>query len=96
MRYVFYAGAHWKPITNGYSGGFPPHYRERLVRLRLLGKDPEGAWRSLKDSGTTHVIVHRNAFANIADADTVEAWLKAHGATELERFPDNDILLSVN
>ena len=23
-------------------------------------------------------------------------WLKAHGAKELERFPDNDILLSVN
>lgn len=96
MRYVYYAGVHWKPITNGYSGGFPPHYRERLVRFRLLGKDPEGAWRSLKDSGSTHVIVHRNAFANAADADSVEGWLKAHGATELERFPDNDILLSVN
>ena len=46
----------------------------------------------VKDSGTTHVVVHRNAFANAADADTVENWLKAHGATELERFPDSDIL----
>ncbi len=37
-----------------------------------------------------------NAFANSSDADTVESWLKAHGAKEIERFPDNDILLSVN
>jgi hypothetical protein len=96
IRYVYYAAAHWKPITNGYSGAFPPRYKERVARLQRIGKDPEAAWQSLKDSGTTHVVLHRNAFANAADADTVEGWLKAHGAKELERFPDNDILLSVN
>lgn len=96
IRYVYYAAAHWKPITNGYSGAFPPRYKERVARLQRISKDPEGAWQSLKESGTTHVVVHRNAFANPADADTVESWLKAHGARELERFPDNDILLSVN
>jgi len=96
IRYVYYAAAHWKPITNGYSGNFPPHYTERVARLMRVSKDPDAAWRSLKDSGTTHVIVHRNAFANPADADTVESWLKAHGAKELERFPENDILLSIN
>ena len=96
IRYVYYAAAHFKPITNGYSGAFPPKYQERVARLQRIGKDPEAAWQSLKDSGSTHVVVHRNAFANAADADTVEGWLKAHGATELARFPDNDILLSVN
>jgi len=96
IRYVYYAAAHWKPITNGYSGNFPPSYKERVARLQRVDKDPEGAWKSLKDSGTTHVVFHRNAFANSADADTVESWLKAHGANELERFPDNDILLSIN
>jgi hypothetical protein len=96
IRYTYYAAAHWKPITNGYSGSFPPRYTQRVARLRQIAKDPEAAWQSLKDSGTTHVVVHRNAFANGADADTVENWLKAHGAKELERFPDNDILLSVN
>jgi len=96
IRYVYYAAAHWKPITNGYSGSFPPRYKERVARLQRIAKDPEGAWQSLKDSGSTHVVLHRNAFANGADADTVESWLKAHGAKELERFPDNDILLSVN
>jgi hypothetical protein len=96
IRYTYYAASHWKPITNGYSGNFPAKYSERLVRFRNLTKDPEAAWRSLKDSGSTHVVVHGNAFANAADADTVVGWLKAHGAKELERFPDNDILLSVN
>ena len=27
IRYVYYAAAHWKPITNGYSGAFPPATR---------------------------------------------------------------------
>ena len=96
IRYTYYAAAHWKPITNGYSGSFPPRYTQRVARLRHVADNPEAAWQSLKDSGTTHVVLHRNAFANAADADTVENWLKAHGAKELERFPDNDILLSVN
>ena len=96
IRYTYYAAAHWKPITNGYSGSFPPSYTRRVARLQQVAKDPDAAWQSLKDSGSTHVIVHRNAFANAADADTVENWLKARGARELERFPDNDILLSVN
>ncbi len=96
IRYVYYAAAHWKPITNGYSGSFPPRYKERVARMQRIAKDPEAAWQSLKDSGSTHVVLHRNAFANSGDADTVESWLKAHGAQELERFPDNDILLSVN
>jgi hypothetical protein len=64
--------------------------------LQRFDKDPEGAWAALKASGSTHVVIHRNAFAYPPDADTVEGWLKAHGATEIERFPDGDILLSVN
>jgi hypothetical protein len=95
IRYVYYAAAHWKPITNGYSGSFPAKYNERVARMQRIAIDPEGAWTSLKDSGSTHVVVHRNAFANVADADTVENWLKGHGAVEIERFPDGDILLKL-
>jgi hypothetical protein len=95
IRYVYYAAAHWKPITNGYSGNFPPKYKERVARLQAsrIKENPEAAWQSLKASGTTHVVVHRNAFANTADADIVESWLNGHGATEVERFADGDELL---
>ena len=93
LRYVYYAAAHWRPITNGYSGAFPPRYKERVARLQRVPADPEAAWQTLRDSGTTHVVHHRNAFARSEDADAVETWLKSHGATELERFPDGDILL---
>jgi hypothetical protein len=95
IRYVYYAAAHWKPITNGYSGNFPPSYKERVARLQRVAENPEAAWKSLKDSGTTHTIVHRTAFANPSDADIVEGWLKDYGANEVERFPDGDLLLQL-
>jgi hypothetical protein len=95
IRYVYYAAAHSKPITNGYSGAFPPRYKERVARLQRIATDPVAAWQSLQDSGSTHAVIHRNAFANAVDADTVENWLKSHGATEVERFPDGDILLKL-
>jgi len=92
IRYVYYAHTHWKPITNGYSGAFPPAYKARVARLSRVSVDPEASWRTLIDSGSSHAIVHPKAFANPADATAVEAWLRAHGATELERFPDGDTL----
>jgi hypothetical protein len=95
IRYVYYSHAHWKPITNGYSGAFPPAYKARVARLRKVDVDPEAAWKSLIDSGTSHAIVHPQAFANPADSVAVEAWLRAHGATELERFSDGDILFKL-
>jgi hypothetical protein len=96
IRYVYYAAAHFHPITNGYSGGFPGRYLERVARFQRVGADPEAAWQELRATGTTHVVVHRNAFANSADADVIESWLRAHGATELERLPDGDVLWTVN
>lgn len=96
IRYVYYAAAHWKPITNGYSGAFPQRYTERAARLQRVPANPDASWQALRDSETTHVVVHRNAFAKPEDADAVEAWLKSHGAIELERFPDGDILWVVN
>ena len=95
IRYVYYAAAHWKPITNGYSGAFPSRYKERVARLQRIATDPEAAWKTLRDSGSTHAVIHRNAFAKPGDADTVENWLKSHGATEVERFADGDILIKL-
>jgi hypothetical protein len=95
IRYTYYAAAHWKPITNGYSGSFPQSYKERVARLQRVTVNPDAAWQALRDAGTTHVVIHRNAFAASVDADAVELWLKSNGATELERFADGDILLKL-
>jgi hypothetical protein len=94
LRYVYYSAAHWKPITNGYSGAFPPSYLEQVARLQRVAANPDAAWASLQ-LYTTHVVVHRNAFAKSEDADDVEAWLKSSGAKELERFSDGDILFTL-
>ena len=96
IRYTYYAASHWKPLTNGYSGNFPLRYKERVARLQRVAADPDAAWQSLRNAGTTHVVVHRNAFANSANADMVESWLEARGATEVERFPDGDVLYSLD
>ena len=96
IRYTYYAATHWKPITNGYSGNFPLRYKERLARLQRVAANPDAAWRALRDTGTTHVTLHRNAFAKTEDADAVEAWLKSHGAVELERFTDGAMLYSLD
>jgi hypothetical protein len=96
IRYVYYAAAHWKPITNGYSGNFPLPYKERVARLQRLHVDPEAAWQSLRAAGTTHVVLHRHAFAKPEDAAAVEAWLHTRGATELARFDDGDMLFTLD
>jgi hypothetical protein len=96
IRYVYYSAAHWKPITNGYSGGFPPSYKERVARWQRIATDPAAAWQLLRASGTTHVVVHRGAFAASTEADAVEDWLRANGAGELERFDDGDVLWKID
>lgn len=95
IRYVFYAASHWKPITNGYSGSFPPGYSARVARLRNVTVNPELAWQALVDSKSTHVVVHPKAFAAPDDAGFVGAWLITHGAEVIEQFPDGDTLFAL-
>jgi hypothetical protein len=95
IRYVYYAAAHWQPITNGYSGSFPPDYSARVARLRDVTVNPELAWQSLMDSKSTHVVLHPGAFATPANAESVRAWLLAQNARVLEQFPDGDTLFAL-
>jgi hypothetical protein len=95
IRYTYYAHVHWKPITNGYSGGFPPTYRAMVARLQNVTANPEEAWRALVDSGTTHVILHPAAFRDPAAAAAVESWLQSHGARLVESFEDRDALYAI-
>jgi hypothetical protein len=81
IQYTFYAGYHRKPIVNGYSGFYPPAYRELQG---LLGGVPTGptAWGALMGSGATHAIVHERAFLGSAGS-VVSTWLRDGGAREL-------------
>jgi hypothetical protein len=95
IRYVYYAAAHLKPITNGYSGQFPPGYKARVARLQQPSRDPAAAWQALKETGTTHVVFHLAAFADGTHAERVRAWLADHGATVTETFADGDVLFAI-
>jgi hypothetical protein len=94
LRYVYYSTVHWKRLLNGYSGGFPQQYQARVAVLRRVREDPEGAWRALRDAGTTHVIVHERAFHDDEGA-VISKWLNDHFAVEIARF-EGDLLFDVS
>ena len=95
IRYVYYSAAHWKPITNGYSGSFPPDYSARVARLKDVTINPAASWQSLLDSGSSHVVLHPVAFANPVHSTTVQTWLEAHGARLVATFDDKDALYAI-
>jgi hypothetical protein len=85
LRYVYYSTVHWQRLVNGYSGAFPHNYKVRVALLQRVAENPDDAWRALRDAGTTHVVVHEDAFA-AGEADVVKRWLDDHFAVEIARF----------
>lgn len=94
LRAVYYATVHRQRLVNGYSGGFPPGYRMRVAALQRIAEDPERAWRTLVDAGTTHVVLHRAATTG-EEADRIAAWLTARGARRIDAFEDGDELYEI-
>lgn len=80
LQSVFYQPVHGHPVVNGYSGGFPRSFDDNKDAFTHLAEVPEVAWRRLRMSGATHAIVRRGALRR-RDADAVERWLTARGAT---------------
>jgi hypothetical protein len=93
LQSVFYQPVHRHPIVNGYSGGFPRSFDDNRDAFTFPSAVPGVAWRRLLQSGATHVIVHREAFRN-DQADVVERWLVAQGATHTATF-DSDLVYAV-
>jgi hypothetical protein len=86
IRYTAWSTVHWLPIVNGYSGKFPASYKRRGAALIRPLANPDVAWRVLVESGATHAVVHREAFAEPSDAQAVVDWLTGRGANvERER-----------
>ena len=84
LRAVYYSTAHWRPILNGYSGFFPPHYSLLRFAMNELPRHPELSLQALREGGATHAIVHEGAFLGTEGVAT-SAALQARGAVELYR-----------
>jgi hypothetical protein len=82
LRYMVYSATHWRPLLNGYSGGFPRSYAVNRAGLGRVLDDPETAWRVLASSGATHAIVHEDIYQEGRGA-RVSAWLASRGAREV-------------
>jgi hypothetical protein len=85
MRYMLYSATHWRPLVNGYSGGFPASFIANKAALGRVLQAPDKAWTQLGQTGATHAIVHEGVYLS-QDGATVSAWLTGHGARLMETF----------
>ena len=84
LRALFYSTVHWRPLVNGYSGFYPPHYGRLALTLSDVPRFTDAAMEALRMLGVTHVIVHEGAYLDARGMNT-SAVLLARGATELYR-----------
>jgi hypothetical protein len=66
----------------------------RAARLRRLAESSDDAWQVLRETGTTHVIVHHDALP-AGEVEVIERWLTERGATQAGQF-DNDTLWTID
>ncbi len=93
VRAVYYSTVHWRPLLNGYSGHYPPHYGKLALALSDVPRFSGEALEGLRAHGATHVIVHEGAFVGDLGVRT-SATLQQHGARELYR-EGTDVLLEL-
>ena len=84
LRAMYYSIVHWRPVLNGYSGFYPPHYGRLSFALSEIPRHPELSLDALGAGGATHVIVHEGAFPGSEGPDTSDVLRRA-GAAELHR-----------
>jgi hypothetical protein len=93
LRAMFYSTVHWRPLVNGYSGFFPVHYGRATFALSEIPRHPDVSLETLRELGTTHVIVHEWAFLD-GEGQQTTAILERRGARELFR-EGGDVLLAL-
>ena len=93
LRAMYYSIDRWRPILNGYSGFFPPHYGRAIVGLTDVPRHPEISVATVRELGATHVVIHEGAYLDVEGRDTTAA-LQRLGATEIFRDGD-DVLLAL-
>jgi hypothetical protein len=93
LRAMYYSIDRWRPIVNGYSGFFPPHYGRVKVGLSEVQRHPDLSMATMRELGVTHVIVHEAAYLDAEGRDTTAA-LRGLGGTEVFRDA-GDVLLAL-
>jgi hypothetical protein len=85
---------HWRALVNGYSGHFPDAFLDVRAAFRHPLLDPDGAWRVLRRSGATHVLVHEPAWYRERVGRRIVNELERRGAVPLFD-EDGQILLAL-
>jgi hypothetical protein len=93
LRALYYSTVHWRPLVNGYSGFFPPHYSRLGAALRDVARHPDLSWEAIRASGATHVIVHEGAYLT-DEGREISRLLTERGATDIYR-DGTDVLFAV-
>jgi hypothetical protein len=88
LRYVYYSTVHWRPLVNGYSGGFPESYLRLRSYLDDPRRAPNDAYDALQRSGATHVVLHTAAYRE-AELAEVRGWLESRGLRPLADFGED-------
>lgn len=85
-RYAYMSTFHWMPLTNGYSGYYPPSYMTRLERLRSMPDD--AALQALVGERVRYVIVHTSLYQPADAVRMLTAIADSSLYAELGRFDD--------
>jgi hypothetical protein len=93
LRAVYYSTVHWRPLINGYSGYYPPHYGKLALAVSDVPRFADEALAALRAHEATHVIVHEGAYTDDKGVRTTAA-LQQRGARELYR-EGADVLLEL-
>jgi hypothetical protein len=85
-RYAYMSTFHWMPMSNGYSGYYPPSYLTRLEVLRPMPDD--SALEALLRDRVRYVIVHSSLYTPANAERVVTALDRSPLFVELGRFDD--------
>jgi hypothetical protein len=88
LQAMFYGLRHRRPVLNGYSGFFPPHYGLLAVAVSDVPRHTDVALDALRQQGATHVIVHESAWPDGQGVLTTAALRERGAIEEFRSGPD--------
>jgi len=91
-RYMYFSTFHWRRLVNGYSGGGPVDYGLWAERFKEILSRPDDAWRAVRETRATHLIVHEGSYPGDRGAGISE-WARANGAREVGVFDRDHIFV---